>query len=246
MERLRIATWNIHKGVSGLVPLRRLEIHNLAQAVEGLDADVVCLQEVSKFHHLQAKRFANWPAEPQADVLAPEGYHAAYATNAVRSHSEHGNALLARWPIEGQTQHDLSAHRFEQRGLLHVRLKVHAQNLHVIVVHLALTPKARYVQIERIAAYVASEVPEGAPLVLAGDFNDWGERLHEPLRRVGLRTFEAMRLPTFPSRLPMLHLDRIYVRGLVPASALVPRGKVWARMSDHLPLVGEFDWERAS
>jgi endonuclease/exonuclease/phosphatase family metal-dependent hydrolase len=40
--------------------------------------------------------------------------------------------------------------------------------------------------------------------------------------------------------MPVLHLDRIYVRGLVPVHALVPHGKAWARMSDHLPLIAEF------
>ncbi len=46
---LRVATYNIHKGVQeGLGPTRRLEIHNLGLAVEQLDADIVCLQEVRK------------------------------------------------------------------------------------------------------------------------------------------------------------------------------------------------------
>jgi endonuclease/exonuclease/phosphatase family metal-dependent hydrolase len=36
-------------------------------------------------------------------------------------------------------------------------------------------------------------------------------------------------------------LDRFYVRGLACASMMVPRGMAWARMSDHLPLVAEFD-----
>ncbi len=44
MERVRIATYNIHKGVQGLGPTRRLEIHNIALAVEQFDADIVCLQ----------------------------------------------------------------------------------------------------------------------------------------------------------------------------------------------------------
>jgi endonuclease/exonuclease/phosphatase family metal-dependent hydrolase len=38
----------------------------------------------------------------------------------------------------------------------------------------------------------------------------------------------------------MLQMDRIYVRGLTPLNAQVPRGRVWSRMSDHLPLIAEF------
>ena len=37
--RLRVATYNIHKGVRGLGPRKRLEIHNLGLGVEALDAD---------------------------------------------------------------------------------------------------------------------------------------------------------------------------------------------------------------
>ena len=42
MTPLRIATYNIHKGVQGLGPSRRLEIHNLGHAVVQFDADIVC------------------------------------------------------------------------------------------------------------------------------------------------------------------------------------------------------------
>ena len=50
MALLRVATYNIHKGVQGMGPARRLEILNLGHAVEQLDADIVCLQEVRKLH----------------------------------------------------------------------------------------------------------------------------------------------------------------------------------------------------
>src|SRR5690349_17485435 len=100
---LRVATYNIHKGVRGMGPNRRLEIHNLGLGVEALDADLVFLQEVRSYHHLEARRFQRssfgWPSQPQADFLAPEGYAVAYRTNAYTRGGEHGNALLSRWPI---------------------------------------------------------------------------------------------------------------------------------------------------
>ncbi len=121
---LRVATYNIHKGVRGVGPRKRLEIHNLGLAVEAFDADLVFLQEVRLSHSREARRFARtsfgWPAEGQAEFLAPEGYDVAYRTNAVTRWGEHGNALLARWPIGDIGHHDVSDHRFEQRGLLHV------------------------------------------------------------------------------------------------------------------------------
>jgi endonuclease/exonuclease/phosphatase family metal-dependent hydrolase len=121
-QRLRVATYNIHKGVQGIGPARRLEIHNLALAVDSLDADIVCLQEVRAENRREAQYFERWPALPQADFLAPLGYEAAYRTNAVTRDGEHGNALLTRWPIIHVRHENMSDHRFEQRGLLHAEL----------------------------------------------------------------------------------------------------------------------------
>jgi endonuclease/exonuclease/phosphatase family metal-dependent hydrolase len=240
MTTLRIATYNIHKGVQGLGPAKRLEIHNLVHAVEQFDADLVCLQEVRSHHRKLARHFPGWPEQGQADYLLPEGYEAVYRTNALTRHGEHGNALLSRWPVVSSGHEDVSDHRFEQRGLLHVVVQVEGKAVHVIVVHLGLLAASRDRQIQRMGHYLAREVPADERLVVAGDFNDWGDRLHQPMADLDLRTFEGIRLATFPSRLPVLHLDRIYTRGLKPLHAQVPRGRAWARMSDHLPLIAEF------
>ncbi len=195
---LRIATYNIHKGVQGLGPARRLEIHNLGLAVEQLDADIVCLQEVRKLHRREAAYFQRWPDVPQAEYLAPEGYEAVYRTNAFTKHGEHGNALLSRWPVIGHQHEDISDHRFEQRGLLHVEVDAHGRRVHVIVVHLGLIPGSRVRQVDRLQQFIEREV------------------------------------------LPLVQLDHVYVRGLEPLGLHVPRGRIWWRMSDHLPLIAEF------
>ncbi len=242
MSILRVATYNIHKGVQGLGPVRRLEIHNLVHAVEQFDADVVCLQEVRRYHRKLEKQFTRWPELEQADYLSPEGYEAVYRTNAVTRHGEHGNALLSRWPVLGSRHSDVSDHRFEQRGLLHVHLLVDGREVHVIVVHLGLIHASRERQVQRLGHHIAREVPADAPLIVAGDFNDWGAQLLQPMATLGLSTFDGFHLPTFPSRLPMLELDRIYVRGMQARSAHVPRGRAWSRMSDHLPLIAELEF----
>lgn len=249
-HRLRVATYNIHKGVRGVGPRRRLEIHNLGLGVEALDADLVFLQEVRHFHHREARRFQRtsfgWPEEGQADFLAPDGYEVAYRTNAVTRHGEHGNALLSRWPIGDIGHHDVSDHRFEQRGLLHVPVQWHDVMVHAIVAHLGLMHGSRMRQVLRLAAFVAANVPPDGVLVVAGDFNDWGERLDAPMRAIGLERAQqpgAAMAPraTFPSRVPLFSLDRIYVRGFHCSSTFVPRGPAWARMSDHLPLIAELE-----
>jgi endonuclease/exonuclease/phosphatase family metal-dependent hydrolase len=244
---LRVATYNIHKGVRGVGPRKRLEIHNLALGIEALDADLVFLQEVRFNNRAEARLFTDvhrgWPRMPQADFLAPEGYAVAYRTNAVTRDGEHGNALLSRWPLGDSGHHDVSDHRFEQRGLLHVPVHWNGTMVHTVVAHLGLMHSSRIRQVERIAAFINSQVPAGAPLVLAGDFNDWGEKLDAPIREMGLTPAQTQggAMPrTFPSRVPVFSLDRIYTRGLQCTSTLVPRGASWARMSDHLPLVAEF------
>jgi endonuclease/exonuclease/phosphatase family metal-dependent hydrolase len=87
---------------------------------------------------------------------------------------------------------------------------------------------------------VAREVPPAAPLLVAGDFNDWGERTHQQLLALGLQTWQPAAHPTFPARLPLVQLDYVYARGLQPLGVQVPRGRIWWRMSDHLPLIAEF------
>ena len=247
---LRVATYNIHKGVRGVGPRKRLEIHNLGLGIEALDADLVFLQEVRSFHHREARRFQRtsfgWPDEPQADFLAPEGYEVAYRTNAVTRNGEHGNALLSRWPLGDIGHHDVSDHRFEQRGLLHVPVQWNGQTVHAIVAHLGLMHAGRVRQVDRIASFIAAEVPAGEPLVVAGDFNDWGEKLNAPMREMGLmramaQGHDAPQPRTFPSRVPVFSLDRIYTRGFACRALLVPRGRAWARMSDHLPLLAELE-----
>ncbi|NMM20169.1 MAG: endonuclease [Rhodoferax sp.] len=240
MNIVRIATYNIHKGVQGVGPKRRLEIHNLGHAIEQLDADVVCLQEVRKVNRSEAQHFTRWPELPQADFLAPEGYEAVYRTNAFTKHGEHGNALLSRWPVVTHQHEDISDHRFEQRGLLHVEVMVHGQSVHVLVVHLGLVRGSRARQLAQLQRFIEREVPPTAPLLVAGDFNDWGALVKRVLNTVNLRAFEGPRNPTFPARLPLVQLDYVYARGLTPLTVQVPSGRIWWRMSDHLPLIAEF------
>lgn len=237
MRTLRVATYNIHKGVRGLGPARRLEIHNLALAVGQFDADLVCLQEVRRHNRREEEYFTQWPAVGQADWLAPEGYEAVYRTNAYTRHGEHGNALLSRWPVLTHRHEDISDHRLEQRGLLHAEVRVEGAVVHVIVLHLGLIRGSRLRQVAQVGRYVARSVPEGAPLLVAGDFNEWGGQLHREFSALGLETLEPREHPTFPARLPLVQLDGIYVRGLRPLRVEVPHGRTWWRMSDHLPLI---------
>jgi endonuclease/exonuclease/phosphatase family metal-dependent hydrolase len=245
VENIRVATWNIHKGVNGLGPRRRLEIHNIGLAVDQFDADIICLQEVRKHHHREAQRFSHWPSLEQADFLAPLGYTPVYQTNAITKHGEHGNALLTRWPVIKHQHEDMSDHRFEQRGLLHVEVLIHEAPVHIVVVHLGLIKSSRRRQVKQLCDYIQREIPKDAPLIVAGDFNDWGTACEAALKSEHLHTFQsnpitAKKLRTYPARLPLVQFDYVFARHLTATSVVVPTGQSWARMSDHLPLIADF------
>ena len=106
--------------------------------------------------------------------------------------------------------------------------------------HLGLVPASRVRQVQQLTDYIGREVPAHAPVLVAGDFNDWGRRVGGLMAEAGLIEWGGERVSTYPSRLPLAHLDHVYARGLQPLGTMVPRGRIWQRMSDHLPLVAEF------
>jgi endonuclease/exonuclease/phosphatase family metal-dependent hydrolase len=46
---------------------------------------------------------------------------------------------------------------------------------------------------------------------------------------------------TFPARLPLLQLDRIYVRNAIGHAPVVLPPKPWSHLSDHAPLAAEIE-----
>ena len=175
-KRLRIATYNIHKGVSAMS--RKNRIHDLRAGLHALEADLVFLQEVQGRNDLHAERFDNWPDVAQHTFLAGDRWaEAAYGRNSVRTEGDHGNALLSRFPMVAHENIDISDHRFESRGLLHCEFEVDGGSVHCICAHLGLFEESRVRQADAMIARIRSHVPSDAPLVIAGDFNDWRHRL---------------------------------------------------------------------
>ena len=246
-DTLHIATYNIHKGLSFFK--RRLVIHEVREHLRLINADLLFLQEVQGGHERQARRFSNWPAQSQYEFIADSVWtDFAYGRNAVYDGGHHGNAILSRYPIVRWDNEDISEHRFESRGLLHceVDLGDHLPSLHCINVHLGLFERGRQWQIRALVERIRAEVPDTAPLVIAGDFNDWrskgGRTLTDALHCV--EVFERVTgrpARTFPSMLPMFRLDRIYARGLRVVDAHVHYATRGARMSDHAALAATFE-----
>lgn len=252
--KLRIATYNIHKGVSAFNLRNR--VHDLRIALATLEADLLFLQEVQEVSVRNARRFSNWPIELQSAFLAGEDYHCVYGGNAVYRHGHHGNAILSRFRFASSRNHDISDHRFEQRGMLHAVVEAGGHAVHCVNVHLGLFDGSRRRQADALIRLVDESIPPDAPLVICGDFNDWTNRLTARLCSAldvreaaveqrasagahgSLRDFQRP-ARTFPAFLPWFTLDRIYVRGLSIKATEVRAGRVWARVSDHAPLVAD-------
>jgi endonuclease/exonuclease/phosphatase family metal-dependent hydrolase len=240
---LSIATWNIHKGFSQFN--RRMVVHELRERLRVLNADVVFLQEVQGQHARHALKHADWPASPQHEFLA-EGVWAnhAYGRNMVYDHGHHGNAILTRFPIVSSHNQDVTHLRFEKRGLLHCSITAPdlAQPLHCVCAHLSLFGRSRRHQLQALASFIEINVPADAPLIIAGDFNDWrGHACELLVPRLGLAEVftgngSARPSRSFPAALPLFRLDRIYVRGFAITTRTVHHGPPWSSLSDHAAL----------
>lgn len=248
--RFTAATFNIHKGFSHLT--RRMVIHELKAKLHGLSADVLFLQEVQGVHERHAGRYRDWPGKSQHEFIADTMWkEVAYGRNSVYRDGHHGNALLSRFPIIAQENEDISAHVFENRGLLHCEMKLaeRGATLHCINVHLGLFERGRQRQIQAMVERIRETVPKNAPLIIAGDFNDWRRKGDRTLTdELGvIEVFEAMKgrnARTYPAVMPLFRLDRIYARGLDVVDARVHCAFPAARFSDHAALAATFELSR--
>ena len=228
---VKLLTINVHKGLCQLH--RRPIIVELKEAVSRVDVDVVCLQEVLGVREGQRPQY-----ETLADTIWSDH---AYGKNAAGPSGDHGNAILSRWPIAQSRNHDVSQPGDEARGVLHCQLTLAGipSGLHVFCVHLGLRDSHRRHQMARLVELLA-DLPANAPVVVAGDFNDWQQRADAQLAPVGLREVHVISQGrprrSFPAVWPVLALDRIYVRGMAASKPLpLPRRPWWA-LSDHIPV----------
>lgn len=246
MQRLRVVSYNIHKGFSA--NNRRFLLQDMRKALHGCDADVVCLQEVVGDHskhrqyHLEPNEPGPSPAQFEylADSMWP---HYAYGKNAIYQAGDHGNAILSAYPFSQWQNDNISRYWFSQRGLLYGRI---GQHLHIFCVHLGLLERERKQQLEQLIRCIEERVPADAGLLIAGDFNDWSLRSHRRLQsrlHVSEALSQARGKParTFPAVLPCLRMDRIYYRNLSLRQADCMSGPTWRRLSDHCPILAEFD-----
>jgi endonuclease/exonuclease/phosphatase family metal-dependent hydrolase len=236
--QLKVLTYNIHKGFTSFN--REFVLDELRTALRSTHADLALLQEVVGDHSGHKSTVHKWPTRPQFEFLADTVWpHYAYARNAVYPRGHHGNVILSRFPILSYDQENLSTNSMEHRGLLHciVELPTLGARIHLVCLHLGLTQGGRNQQLEQVSRRIA-KLKESEPLIIGGDFNDWRGRVSPLLSaRHGLREVHEVahgrKARTFPSRLPLLAVDRIYYRGFDLEAATVLRDGVFRELSDH-------------
>lgn len=239
---LKIATYNVHKCV-GID--RRHSVGRVARVIDELDADVVALQEVVS---RAQPRHHDDRDHDQAHALASRTGLTLVMGPAIRTAwGVYGNVVLTRLPVLAHANFDISTSRREPRACMRVDLDVQGTVVHFYNTHFGTSYAERCEQSRRLAhpEILLGSHPE-QPQILVGDFNDWfqgqasrllGDHMHDVTRRMR---------PTYPSVLPFLRLDRIYVNDHVRCVSVRMHQTPLARVaSDHAPVVALLQAEAA-
>lgn len=223
---LRVATYNIRKALGND---RRRDPERTLRVIEGLDADIVLLQEADM------RLGQRPPALPVASFDGGPLRHIAFA-HGRDSLGWHGNAILIRHGIEVLAALHIDLPGLEPRGAVLADLRLDGRAIRVIGTHLGLMRASRRRQLAALRDFADHE--QGNAIVLAGDFNEWSGPSH--LAGLGPAYRILPSPPTFHARKPVAALDRIAVSDAFILrdirAVLTPEAR---RASDHLPLVAD-------
>jgi len=227
MARVRLASYNVHRGIGRD---RRCDPQRILGVLREIDADVYALQEVEA--HDNGGDMLEWLGRSL-------GYHAIAGTTLARHDGHYGNGVLSRCPAHAIDLVDLSWRRREPRGAIAADIECDGHKLRVVATHLGLRPAERREQVERLLRLFSWKDEDRA--VLMGDLNEWF-LWGKPLRHLH-RYFEKTRaIATFPSRRPVLALDRLWTHPASMLKGLAAHSSELARVaSDHLPLVATLE-----
>jgi len=214
---LRIASYNVHGcvGSDG-----RKDAARIVQVIRELGCDTIGLQEV----------------DSRLDYIAGHlGMQAIPGLTHIRHDAPYGNALLTTRRILDVRRVPFGYGRREPRNALDVDLDVHGTKLRVIVTHLGLFAAERRYQMRKILEVIRAD-PAHERIIVLGDINEWLP-LSRPLRWMNGLLGRSVVERSFPSRWPLLALDRVWVRPRHTLLALkAHRSPVAEAASDHLPV----------
>lgn len=233
-SRISIATYNVRRciGIDGVC-----DVNRIARVLSEIDADVVALQELS---------FRRRPRG--IDQLSRLAEMSGYEHEACPVHENGegaiGMGLLFRQRPLRSEKVDLSFERYEPRAALSVCMSFAGVRVRVVATHLGLRWRERRYQAGLLADELTRHADEEVRILL-GDLNDWIPGSPNLSALKGPVESDFWGSATFPSWLPMMSLDEIWVS---PGDVLIDRGafrsKLARRASDHLPLVATLDLGR--
>jgi endonuclease/exonuclease/phosphatase family metal-dependent hydrolase len=216
-ECLRIASYNVHacRGTDG-----RKDAARIVGVIEELGCDTIGLQEV----------------DYRLDYIGRKlGMQAIPGLTLARHDGPFGNALLTRRKVLEVRRLGFTYSRREPRNALDVDLEVNGETVRVIVTHLGLWPAERRYQVQQILKLL-KETPSSERVVVLGDINEWLP-LGRPLRWMNALFGRCPAERSFPSRWPLVALDRVWVRPRHALLALKAHRTPLAELaSDHLPV----------
>lgn len=229
---MRIVSYNIHKGVGND---RRYRLDRIVEVIAREAPDFVCLQEVD--FNVRRSRYDDQP-ELLARELGLDSEH--FQLNVPRRQGGYGNLVLSRWPLQSRRDVCLRYRRRKPRAAQVGIVDAPGGAVRIVNWHLGLLERERRWQAERLIESNGDGSTESLPTVVVGDSNDWRNTLHDRFAEAG---FEQVSNPvedfrSFPSFLPVISLDKAFVRG-ISARGRIVRSKLARRASDHLPLVVE-------
>lgn len=236
--RLRVLTWNIHKGVGGVD--RRYDLQRTADVIEGYRPDIILLQEV-------CQGIPRLRRDDQVERLKETlGFHVAFGPEHQFREGGYGNLTLSRFPIHHVRRMDLTVGWRKKRGALITKARFqgegHSRSLVIHNLHLGLAGSERHIQLSR---FLSEEPFRGfaahTPMIVGGDLNDlWGNLGTKFLAPKGFKRAGTL-ANTFPAALPIRPLDGLFYRGdLKLTYSHVARAKQTRVASDHLPIIADF------
>lgn len=237
---LRVMSYNIHscRGMDGKVRPERI-----ARVVNAFDPDVVAVQEVDAH---RASSGSLDQAHRIADHLRMEHV---FQTMLEEKEEGYGIAVFSKHPFK-RLQSGLltpAGRRREGRGAICLRILPKGRRPFTLInTHFGLGRRERREQVDTLLGdkWLAG-VPDNELLVLCGDFNslpgsEVHVRLRARLREVWTRRGDLRPRAGFPSMLPVLRLDHIFVSPHFTVDHVdVPRTATARVASDHLPLCVE-------
>lgn len=229
---IRFLTWNVHGcvGRDGVCDPDRI-----ASVLEAAQPDITALQEIDNRTTSQAR-------DPFSYFGSLFGWTTVAARTLSARDGHYGHIVLSRWPLQSLGEIDLSVRRREPRKAIVGAIAAPTGQIVVIAAHLGLLPFERRQQFARLRERIATIAER--PLVVLGDFNDFpGRGLAE--RSLCPPLSATPELPTYPSRLPLLPLDRIWFSAPLTLKTIATLRDA-GRASDHLPLLASLCWPAAT